>query len=596
MSQSGQRKKYLDYLLLNIAMIIILAAVLKVNMSMFKFPVDYRGDFLQVLFYFKLVITGDQPFWTYAASQSIGQPLGYIGADFPTPVASNFLFARLLGLFSSNAFLVTNLYILTSYFMIINMMYYVLDKLKVNNFLAITVALLYALIPYHHLRMSHTWFINYFLLPISIYYLLLLWRSKPLFFIKKPDGSGYKFDFSSKNLIIIAVLILFSVWNFYYTFFFVLLAIATTISAVAYRRTRQHLYSGLMMIFFVTAPFVLNLIPFQLYQAEHGKNPFVAKREIRESEIYGLKIAQMLLPINGHNNAYFAKIKDRYAAAPLINENATATLGLVGAIGFLILTIYILFNERVFSVLKKLSIMSYTALVIGTIGGYSSLFALLVTPQIRGYSRISIYIATIVLIAFAIALTQLMRRYKFNQIAAFAISLAILLIGIYDQVPSYISYSRAIEVYKANFLIDQMFIKEIEKELASENNKRVFQLPHMQTPEGGAIKGIGEYEQAVGYLHSDQIKWSYGAVKGRQSEAWIMKLLQRPLEEQVDILKSSGFNGIYIDRRGYDNNAKELEENLSKLLNTTPIISKNGIQSFFKMQPTGNKTYEFPPQ
>ncbi len=585
--------KYLDYLVLNIAMILILIFVLDLNSLVFKYPIDYSGDSLQVLMFMKMIINGDLPFYTYATSYNIGLPFGFVSADYPSPMSTNFLFVKMLSLFSSDPIIVFNAYILVSYFMIINVIFFVLRRLKVNHYLAISISLLYALVPFHHFRIGHTWYVNYFLLPIVLYYILLLWRSKPLFFIKKYNQYKYKFDLSSRNLIMISVLVLFSLWNFYFTFFFVLLASAATISTYYYRRNRYHLYSGLMMIFFVTAPFVINLIPFQLYQHEHGKNLQVANRKSFEAEVYGLRIAQMLLPVDGHNNALMAKAKKKYNMAPLINENSFATLGFIGTLGFLLMTLYILFNDKILSTIKKLSILNFTAVIIATMGGYSSLFALLITPQIRGYNRISIFISTMALIVFALAISHLMKTYSLKSITKFIIALIILFIGTYDQVPAYMSYHKAIRLRGHLYEADKNFIQDIEKDLSSSTNNMVFQLPHMSAPESEIIHQLGEYKQAVGFLFSDTIKWSYGGIKGRESDQWIKNLFKLPLKEQVKILLSSGFNGIYIDRRGYKDDAKELEENLSKILGTKPIISGYKTKSFFKMKPTGHKTYQF---
>ncbi len=575
-------------------MLLILINVLDLNIGGLEYPFIYQGDIMQVYMHIKLIITGDLPFYTYASSDFLALPFGFSGADFPFPVAANVLFVKFLSLFSDDIFVISNVYIILSYFMVANSMLFVLNRLRVDSYLAISISLLYALAPFHYFRIGHFWFVNYFLLPITIYYLLLLWKKKPLFFIKKFNEKKYRLDFSLRNAIVVFVLIVFSVWNFYYTFFFVIFALAATVSAFNYRRTRYHLFSGLLMIFIVTAPFVINLIPYALYQSDNGKNVLVALRGADDSERYGLKIVQMLLPVDGHNSAVLSKIKEEYNVAPLINENRSATLGLFGSIGFIIMTICMLFHERFFSTIKKLSIIAYSGVIVATIGGYSSLFALLVAPQIRGYNRISIYISTLALIVFALLLNYLIKRYSSGTIsrllASLVISLIILGIGIYDQTPSYMSFSN----YKKNidtFQSDKSFIQDLEKEISLEDDKKVFQLPYMSYPEHPAIYEMSAYAQSVGYLLSSQIKWSYGAVKGRESDRWIKELIKKPPKEQIDILKASGFNGIYIDRRGYKDRAKSLEKDLSKILNIDPLVSKDGTKSFFKIKPTGRETY-----
>ena len=584
-------RKYLYYLILNVAVLLVLIIVLDLSFSGLEYPFIYRGDMLQVYMYLKMIVTGDFPFYTYASTEYLGLPFGFNGADFPFPAASNVLFIEFLSLFTNNIFIISNLYILLSYFMIANAMFFVLRRLKIDNYLAIAISLLYMLIPFHYFRIGHFWFVNYFFLPLTIYYLLLLWRSKPLFFIKKLNAKGYRLDLSRRNLLILLVLILFSVWNFYYTFFFLIFTFAVTISAFYYRRSRYHLLSGLIIMLVVIAPLLINLAPYGIYQAEHGKNTMVAMRDARESEKYGLKIVQMLLPVDGHNNAKMSQIKEDYSRAPLINENRYATLGLFGSIGFIIMTLFILFHERYFSTVKKLSIISYAGVMTATIGGYSSLFALLITPQIRGYNRISIYIATLALIAFALLLNQAMKRYRFGNILKLVIALIILRVGIYDQAPAYMSFKHY-QNYVQTFQSDKDFIQKIEKQVADQKDKKIFQLPYMSYPEHPSIYSMSDYAPLAGFLHSEDIKWSYGAVTGRESDRWTRRVLRKPLKEQVEILKSSGFSGIYIDRRGYQDRAESLEKELVDILHTKPIVSRDGNKSFFKMKPTGNKTYD----
>ncbi len=582
--------KYINYIGLNLSMLLVLIIVLDLNTSLLEYPILYHGDALYTLMNTKMLMNGDLPFYSYAVSNYIGTPYPFISADFPAPRASNMLLMKSLSIFSTNAFVVTNIYMVLSYFMILNTMYFILRRLKVNIYIAFAIALLYTLVPFHYLRSGHLYYMNYFLLPIAIYYLLLLWRKKPLFFILNTSKKKYKLDLSIRNFIIILFLIIFSIWNFYYTFFFVILLVAVTISTFYYRRNKYHLFSSFIMLFFLITPFIINLVPYKMYQYNNEKNLEVANRNFGQSELYGLRITQMLLPTTKHNNTLLAELKDTYNEDPLIrnNENESSTLGIIGSIGFLIMTLFILFNEKVMSTVKKLSIISYVGVMVATIGGYSSLFALLITPSIRGYNRISIFIATIALIVFAICISQLMKKYSINKIAQSLIALFILLIGIYDQVPSSISLIPITDT----FISDREFIQNIEKQVTLEENKKILQLPYMSYPEHNPINNMYSYDQSIGFLHSKDIQWSYGAMKGRESDAWLKTITDMPIQEQINILKSSGFCGIYIDRRGYKDNGLELETKISKLLNTTPSVSKDSLKSFFYFKATGNKIYD----
>ena len=78
--------KYLSYLILNIAVLLILIVVLDLDFSGFEYPFIYAGDMMQVYMHIKLIITGDFPFYTYPSTDFLGLPFGFNGADFPFPV------------------------------------------------------------------------------------------------------------------------------------------------------------------------------------------------------------------------------------------------------------------------------------------------------------------------------------------------------------------------------------------------------------------------------------------------------------------------------------------------------------------------------
>src|SRR6185295_11234514 len=130
------------------------------------------------------------------------------------------------------------------------------------------------------------------------------------------------------------------------------------------------------------------LLPNIIYIRSQGESRTV-QRGTGEAEAYGLKIAQLLLPIDGHRIAALARLKDKYnAAAPLVNENRNATLGVVGSIGFLALLGWLLFwkpaagqmpaDDELRALLSHLSLLNVGGVLLATIGGFSSLFALLI--------------------------------------------------------------------------------------------------------------------------------------------------------------------------------------------------------------------------
>ena len=234
--------------------------------------------------------------------------------------------------------------------------------------------------------------------------------------------------------------------------------------------------------------------------------------------------------------------------------------------------------------------MTVIAFLIGTTGGISSLFAGLVSPEIRSWERISIFISFFALAAVALLLDAFQQRMRLRggrPVLGEALLMSVLLIGLYDQsnetfVPNY-------ETAQNEYTSDALFVEAIDRELPPQ--AEVFQLPYVSFPEN-VQPGleIGPYEPLRPYLHSNDLRWSYGAVKGRPSADWQADLADKPTEVLLDTVLDKGFDGIYIDRFGYPDRAAELEGELGELLEVEPLVSPDGRRSFFSLLPYEEKT------
>ena len=156
----------------------------------------------------------------------------------------------------------------------------------------------------------------------------------------------------------------------------------------------------------------MHLYPQLTYFQKHGFNPDAVLRAPSEAEALGLKLAHLLLPIDGHRLEYFDKLKSRYLAGGVLNnENTTSSLGLLGSAGFLFLLIHLLRRRQgPPSALDVLAVANLGAILIGTIGGMGLLFSLLVTSWIRAYNRVSVFIAFFAFAGASLALDPIVRR------------------------------------------------------------------------------------------------------------------------------------------------------------------------------------------
>ena len=56
-----------------------------------------------------------------------------------------------------------------------------------------------------------------------------------------------------------------------------------------------------------------------------------------------------------------------------------------------------------------------------------------------------------------------------------------------------------------------------------------------------------------------------------------------PADEMVHALQSAGFEGVYLDRYGYEDSGARMEKNLTRLLGRPLLVSPNTRWCFFKL-------------
>jgi phosphoglycerol transferase len=161
--------------------------------------------------------------------------------------------------------------------------------------------------------------------------------------------------------------------------------------------------------------------------------------------------------------------------------------------------------------------------------------------------------------------------------------LAVLGFGLYNQV----TYAHVPPYELAgSYAQDRGFIQSLEGRLP--DDAAVFQLPYRPFPESGRSVDLYENDLLRGFLHSEDLRWSFGATKGRP-EDWVDDLGGKPTATVVDAAAAGGFAGILVDRLGYADRGQELERELSARLASTPLVSPSGRHSFFDLRDHGRR-------
>ena len=114
-------------------------------------------------------------------------------------------------------------------------------------------------------------------------------------------------------------------------------------------------------------------------------------------------------------------------------------------------------------------------------------------------------------------------------------------------------------------------------------NAMIFQLPYVPFPESPPVYKMDDYSHFRAYLHSKDLRWSYGTIKGRQGDRWQRMVANMPVDDMLKALSQAGFEGVYIDTYGFEDGGTKLISEIKEALATEPLVSDNRRFCFFEM-------------
>jgi phosphoglycerol transferase len=397
-----------------------------------------------------------------------------------------------------------------------------------------------------------------------------------------------------RSLAAMAICLLVSATGIYYAFFGGALILLGGIWASLTRRRRQNALAGALLATIIVAGLAVQAAPTLAYQQRHGENPEVASRHPGEAEVFGLRIAQLLLPVPGHRVPALRQVRRLYdATAPFPGEGSTTALGLAGSFGFLALLAFVLLRPSPTrtdaGLARSLAVLNLLAILLATTGGFGSLFALLVTPELRAYARMQVFVGFFALSAVALLLDQLARREGRRAWLGAILPPIILVLGLLDQVtPLAVRPYREIRV---QYAADEEFVRRVEAKVPA--RAMIFELPYQTFPEAdpGASRREVRYEPLRPYFHSGRLRWSYPAMSGRTADAFAKSVSASPPAELIRRLAEGGFAGIVIDRRGYDDDAEALGAALEREVGAPALFSDDGRVMFFDLTAVNGRVW-----
>lgn len=516
------------------ALILTIFKIFEINLSI---PLHFSGDAVQPYnFAQNIEATG----WWYS-NERLGAPYTQELYDYPLTDSLHFLVIKFL-LFVGFGWVqsINIFYILTFPFTTLLSMY-AMSKMGIKLKIALAFSLIYAFIPFHLFRgVSHFLIASYYILPIGVL---------NAFYLAKGTVKSRSFYLVSALLI--------GASGAYYTYFSLILIATGALIGLSANFSKPLFKKALVLTALIFGVFFLNLIPSFIYSQNYGSNINTTQRNPHESEVFGLKIIQLLLPVEDHNISILNKFAKRYVqySSPIgLNENQYASLGVTASVGFLILLFYGLFfmrNSPENQNLKILGMFNLVLILVGTVGGLNSIFSYFVNPTFRSLNRISIAIAFLSLCGVAFVLQRLVRRRT-------VLLLLIVPLALFDQVSA--GSMRSFRSYTPYFETLNTFVKEIEANLSP--NDMVYTMPFGEYPEG-SDKNTMQFA-----LLGEKLKWSTGAAQWRFSSMWQYEVSLLEPEEQIKEVVSRGFSGILLKS---NSSTVELKSALDSLLGESTL-------------------------
>lgn len=528
-----------------------------------SYPYIYAGDALAQYWMTERVIEG----WIYENPRS-GFPFGSPSFDFPGSDAGNLLVAKFLGKALGGYVQAANAYFLLGFAVTFAVTFIVLRRFSLLRMTAIIGAFLFTFTPYHFARMfyGHTFYTWYFVVPLYVYLGFLT-----LGLDQRPNRSNCIKAFLA--------LALASCFGVYFAFFGVIVIVICGLAGAVKSRSRWPVIAALSCVAAISVGVACNVAPSVWYTLKHGKNPDVAQRVASETEMFSLKLMHMIMPNHFHQVPSLAQMGHQYAAEfPLSNTNGS--IGLIGVIGLILMGATFI-RQSVGHIIDKrarfLVLLTGSLLLIATVGGLNVLFAIFVSPMIRGWDRISIFIAFLAILSVMLSVDALLRRRR--GVVSIGAVFALTAVAFADQTPapgSFVAFSN-----RSVFEQDRDFMRAIEAHVPLRS--AIYQLPYLAFPEVGPLNALGTYDHLTGFLNSKRLRWSSGGMRGRAADHFYRDLSSKPLADQIAKIKELGFAGIYVDRRGYADNGASVVAELTAMIGAPSIGQPSGPKLFFNL-------------
>lgn len=519
---------------------------------------------------------------TPAPNPGLGAPYQVDWADMPSGADRlHLVVLRALRALTGDTVVAANAYLLLSIVAVGLVAYVVLRQLRCSPLASGVAAVVFAVAPAQFARagVGHLFLANYVAVPTAVW--LALWASDAV----GERRRGWRAWVAPT----VAVLVLGSASAYYAIFGVVVIGSVGLVRALrrwSWRPAARPVATSVATL----AVVVVNVAGEAM---RRGGDAGV--RVPLDSDAFGLRVSQMLLPLRDHRIGPLADWADRAyrVAAP---GDRGATLGLLSIVGLAAILLWCvrrvgrpvvapdllggdLPGRR--GVIERLGVVAVSAVAVGTVGGFGMVVATLGITQIRAWSRIAILVGFVGASGLAMLLDGGSRRWSPGRPARLAVAVVLVCGALVDQVGTSVLPGPADN--ESRWATDQELAGDLQTALPE--GAMVFQLPVGTFPAELPLGSISANDLLAPQVAGDgSLRWSVGAMNGRDGD-WQRTVAALPPEEMVVELAAAGVAALAVDRRGFDDGGETLDAALASLVGEPAFESEDGTRAWYDLRP-----------
>lgn len=555
-----------------------------------KVPFVYEGDALGIQTYIKCWIDGEKWSATTLGGAPFTNNRWTALMDGPIFLIPMYVLARVTKCVGYTI----NFTFIFTYFLSAVCTYYFLRKNNVSRLTSFLGGVIYAFIPGHYLRnISHLMVGSVFVIPLFVQSTMELAQGlmcKEEYAVKSKLSRKQLFRSMDRNVYkAVLNIFLISMSTLYYGFFSLMLIVFAGIYAAVKTGKARHLFYSAFLVLqnFI---FIIALYIPQVMQdtTEKVKTTYVS-RWVSDLDAYGIKLAQLILPVQGHRVTALRYLKALYDDAYGNTETAWSSLGIIMSLGLIVSILFIILPLKEHTQIKLLGSFNLFMILVGTIGGGASIIGLFFY-SIRCYNRLSYFIGAYSLLGSMILFDKLICgvNQKYKNLAV-VLLIGICFLGVLDEVPAQ-KYRQTSQKQNdtAQYYEDELFVSQIESYEGTGAMIMLFPLNsslikgYELSSEGGYLG----YNQARMPLHAHTSRWNIGMglEVGGIGDQWMASVNDMQFTDQLKMFIAAGYDGIVLYSDGYDEERYEtMKNNLEKYISEPVCTSTDGKWTYYSL-------------